>query len=286
MLMEKGRRLFFVLGVPKSGTTWLQQLLDAHPNIICTGEGALHWYLAAMRQGARDYNRHLSARRAIFQKQLFPPLAAREMRRLAHFFVVQRLQSAVGEASASQVDWIGNKDPDHGTNMEVMARLFPRAAYIHIIRDGRDQLVSLWRHMQRHHPKYQPDRFASLDKMLAERGAKWATYIRNVRKVAARARLRYHELRYEDLGAESEATFQSVLNFLAVDASFDVIRNCLSAADFATLSGGRARGEEDVNSFYRKGVAGDWRNHLSNEQSEDFCAASGGLIAELGYEDI
>ena len=33
------RQLFFVGGAPRSGTTWLQQLLDCHPDICCRGEG-------------------------------------------------------------------------------------------------------------------------------------------------------------------------------------------------------------------------------------------------------
>jgi hypothetical protein len=32
------RQFFFVIGMPKSGTTWLQLLLDAHPEIQCHGE--------------------------------------------------------------------------------------------------------------------------------------------------------------------------------------------------------------------------------------------------------
>ena len=34
-----GRTIFFILGCQKSGTTWVQHLLDAHPNIACAGEG-------------------------------------------------------------------------------------------------------------------------------------------------------------------------------------------------------------------------------------------------------
>jgi hypothetical protein len=33
------KQLFFVGGAPKSGTTWLQLMLNGHPEISCTGEG-------------------------------------------------------------------------------------------------------------------------------------------------------------------------------------------------------------------------------------------------------
>ena len=31
--------IFFVVGFQKSGTTWLMKMLDAHPEILCQGEG-------------------------------------------------------------------------------------------------------------------------------------------------------------------------------------------------------------------------------------------------------
>ena len=31
--------VFFILGQQKSGTTWLMQILDSHPEILCRGEG-------------------------------------------------------------------------------------------------------------------------------------------------------------------------------------------------------------------------------------------------------
>ena len=36
-ILEK--RIFFVGGAMKSGTTWLQLSLDAHPHLSCGGEG-------------------------------------------------------------------------------------------------------------------------------------------------------------------------------------------------------------------------------------------------------
>ncbi|HEX5915407.1 MAG TPA: sulfotransferase, partial [Rubrobacter sp.] len=31
--------VFFVVGLAKSGTTWLMKTLDAHPEVLCRGEG-------------------------------------------------------------------------------------------------------------------------------------------------------------------------------------------------------------------------------------------------------
>ncbi len=37
---ESAARRFFVGGAPKSGTTWVEEILNAHPDVLCTGEGA------------------------------------------------------------------------------------------------------------------------------------------------------------------------------------------------------------------------------------------------------
>jgi len=67
----------------------------------------------------------------------------------------------------------------------------------------------------------------------------------------------------------------------------DVIRRCIDAASFARLSGGRDRGMEDRGSFFRKGVAGDWRRWLSLEQQAWYAASpAGALLRDLGYPEV
>jgi len=34
-----GRDIFFVIGCQKSGTTWVERLLNSHPSVCCMGEG-------------------------------------------------------------------------------------------------------------------------------------------------------------------------------------------------------------------------------------------------------
>ena len=35
----EGMPVFFLVGLAKSGTTWLMKTLDAHPEVLCKGEG-------------------------------------------------------------------------------------------------------------------------------------------------------------------------------------------------------------------------------------------------------
>jgi len=59
----------------------------------------------------------------------------------------------------------------------------------------------------------------------------------------------------------------------------------VGSASFEKLSRGRERGQEDPSSFYRKGVAGDWKNHFSKEDRRVFKEEAGELLIRLGYED-
>jgi len=54
--------------------------------------------------------------------------------------------------------------------------------------------------------------------------------------------------------------------------------------EFSRISGGRKAGQEDIKSHYRKGVAGDWVNHLSAEHLAYFCERYEAVLFKYGYE--
>lgn len=58
----------------------------------------------------------------------------------------------------------------------------------------------------------------------------------------------------------------------------------VSRHSFTRLTRGRKKGEEDVTSHYRKGEAGDWRNHFSDEIESAFKNRYQDLLETLGYE--
>jgi hypothetical protein len=54
--------------------------------------------------------------------------------------------------------------------------------------------------------------------------------------------------------------------------------------DFSRFSGGRQRGQVDVNSHYRRGVHGDWLEHFSLEHLRLFKERYNDLVLQYGYE--
>jgi lipopolysaccharide transport system ATP-binding protein len=62
------------------------------------------------------------------------------------------------------------------------------------------------------------------------------------------------------------------------------LRAAIKRNRFERRTGGRKRGEEDVTAHERKGIAGDWRNHFSDELKSDFKERWGDLLIATGYE--
>ena len=70
-----------------------------------------------------------------------------------------------------------------------------------------------------------------------------------------------------------------------IPATGEIVLGTVYAQRFDALTGGRQRGNEDVESHYRKGVAGDWANYFTAEHVDAFNEQFGDLLVKLGYEE-
>lgn len=277
-MSEPQPSLFFVLGVPKSGTTWLQHALNAHPEVVCKGEGKLHYFRDRLAEAGVAYNRFIADRNVkVFGEATFPPLKIGEIDALFRTFVEARLREGGPFPGISR---LGAKDPDFGLYINEFALLFPDANYLHIIRDPRDAAVSMLRHMQRVHPEYPT---ANVEHFLKDSAIGWKEYLERVRLEAGARSLSYREITYEAMVAEPKSTLGEALSFLRVDASENVVSACVEAASFERLSGGRSPGNEDRASFFRKGMAGGWVYEITAAQATMIMDAAGQAAADLGY---
>ncbi len=158
---------------------------------------------------------------------------------------------------------------------------FPDASYIHIVRDCRDVAVSWWYHIKRVAPPEAPPPDFNL--LCSETGRTWREYVEGVHGLVKARNLRFHELRYEDLLAQPEAETRKILDFLSASSSTRLVQESVEAARFDRMNGGRKRGKEDTSSFFRKGTAGDWRNHMNEAQEQQLVRNAQPVMSQYGY---
>lgn len=178
--------------------------------------------------------------------------------------------SAVYEAyavSRGKSRW-GDKTPRYVTNIPQLARLFPEARFIHLIRDGRDVALSYA------DVPFGPKNVAKAAELWANRVA---TGIRDGRVLE---RGRYLEIRYVDLTQDNEGELRDICAF--VGAAFSAAM--LDPAE--TQKGALARADKynpHVKEHPIRRVR-SWKTDMPPEHIEIFEAVAGDVLSELGFE--
>jgi len=91
--------------------------------------------------------------------------------------------------------------------------------------------------------------------------------------------------RYEDMLADDVGTMDAMLNDQChANVPLSDIKKAVKACRFERLSGGRSQGDEDTDSHFRKGIAGDWKNYFSGRVKDVFKSQYGELLIQTGYE--
>jgi hypothetical protein len=137
---------FFIGGAAKSGTTWLQLLLDAHPEINCSGEGHFGSGLAPLLKMALDRYGQLLAQESklIFNEiQGYCRLEPSDLKYILGSCIALLL---LRQSERKPARVIGEKTPSNVRYFDLLHDLFPDAKFLQIVRDGRDCAVSSWFH--------------------------------------------------------------------------------------------------------------------------------------------
>jgi hypothetical protein len=309
---ERGSGFAFIVGHRKSGSTWLLNLLSLHPDVRGVMETAafeIAWEQpdpaprtakllthtpwskgGGLKAMASHRATHLAAP---FLKRRKPalglPAADRpselpDLSLLARRRLRRQLLAAAGPAEycrrfylflrdrLAPGRYLLEKSPSNVHQVGHIRAVFPAAKLLVIYRDGRDVVVS--------------DRFFTAEHL--GRPFSFAAAVERWRR-DMEAHLRYAETErlyacsYEALLRDGAPVVERLLDHLGLDHDDALIAGMIERASFRFYAG-RERGEEDRKRFYRKGIAGDWKNCFSAEDRRVFKEIAGDMLVTLGYE--
>lgn len=202
----------FLVGCPRSGTTLLQAMLDAHPQVAVAPETHFmrRFFKTRREHGdlARDENlerlaRRIAATPEFAQMELdgdrFVAAAHAAPRRLDALFALWLEQFRARRGARL----VGEKTPNHLLFMRPLEKWFAGARFVHILRDPRAVALS-WRQVP------------WTNGSLAADAEVWRKYMAAARKRAPHDPARILTLRYEALVARPEAELRALCGFLGL----------------------------------------------------------------------
>jgi hypothetical protein len=274
----------FIVGSARSGTTLLERIVNAHPQIAIT-------------PSTRWVPRFYENRRGMTPDGLVTPKLVDAITNSRGFeeFGIRRQDLELLADQEQPINYsafmsgfyelygrmhgkrlVGDRRGGYGRYIPTLHELWPNARFVHLIRDGRDVCLSVldWKENAR------VRRIATWEEDPVSTIALW--WMRNVqliREAGARldARL-YSEIQYEALVTRPEEECRSLCDFLEVTFDDAMLR----------FHEGRTRTRPDLTHKdawlpITPGLR-DWRSQMAREDVERFEAAAGDLLDALGYE--
>jgi Sulfotransferase family len=271
----------FIVGAPRSGTTLLRRIVDAHPSIAITRE--THW-ITKLLEGENAFSPDAPVTPALLRRLRAHPKFTRmgvddseldhmvsRPEPLSYAELVTRIFDRYGEAHGKRL--VGDKVPDYVRHLPLLHRLWPQARFVHLIRDGRDVALSMLTRERF------ARRFATWEQdPISTAALSWEQLVRLGREAGAELPpARYNELRYESLVAEPSGECRKLCDFLGVPFDERMLR----------FHEGRTREDpgRDAKRAWRPITQGlrSWRTEMADGEVERFEAAAGELLDELGY---
>ena len=276
------KQLFFIGGAPRSGTTWVQQLLDAHPEVSCRGEGLFHKQLAEpMEAMMTRRGEALAAKNSgLFGHTGGYPLPERDD---VEFLLGTAILLALRQHSAGKTcRAIGEKTPENVFFFPRLKQLFPKSKCIAIARDPRDVLTSAWHFFAR--PALGDDETAAKFAFIRLALPSLNQGARTTVDLAAHHPADFMTITYEKLRQSPELVVSNMFRFLSVSDSPAIVADCVARTSFAVQTGGRQAGVEQNGAFLRKGVAGDWASTLTPDMNELVLRELGWMFPHFGWK--
>lgn len=265
VIPQPSAQLVFVLGCPRSGTTWVMDILDSHPDTALAAPEALRM---------QDKSEHGSKESRLFVGEAFDQLCRHFLGYYEHnrglllaFAIGGNLLCELADRSGKAV--IVEKTPGHIYRAKELAAFFPNSKFIHVLRDGRDACLSMLKAGESWGKDWAP-------KSMQEAARTWSDAVSlGAPLEQALGPERWLTMKYEDLLADTHAGITSIFNFAGLPSDDSVAETVRSETE-----GGKKAWFEGL---YRKGRSGAWKEELGADLLDEFYAVAGDHLEFAGY---
>ncbi len=275
----------FIVGCDRSGTTLLRLMLVKSPVLHIPAETR---FLTSLKKKSRVYGDFAQAyRRRTFVNDLKSNKATSTTYTFPAFKLTEEeaekalagaaptnypgAAAALFAASAHKVNkkrW-GDKTPKQVSDILWLARAFPNAQFIHVIRDGRDVAASILK--------------AGWTKDAFEAAYYWVKQVQAGRKAGlSLGDERYREVRYEKLIAQPEATLKKLCDWLHIEYTGEMLKYYKDS--HAVIPKEHASLFELADKPLESSRVYAWKRNLSKWKIGVFESTQSSLLKELGYE--
>ena len=228
MSSEISRRVFIV-GCPRSGTTLLQSLLAANSHIVSFPEthfyeklfgGRLRSTLGIPSRKVKSHWKNVLEEIGHTEMGSFLPKHPLFIRQYSSTFL--RILDTLTRNQGKQV-WL-EKTPGHLHVIDEIERYVPHPQFIHILRNGEDNIASLFEAGKRY-PKYWSHEFGTLDQCIQS----WVIDIRLSLKYTQAENHRV--INYECLVSHPKVVLEKLCTFIGVPFEAEMVSNYAKSAD-------------------------------------------------------
>ena len=247
----------FIIGCPRSGTTWVQLLMAQHPEVATAPETQIFaYYLDHFQRQWRHEQEGPGSKHQgpVGLSRVLSPTEFDEMCGRTAGIVFDKIAQRNPNATV-----LAEKSPRHALQAEFIQRVFPDAYFLHVIRDPRDTAASLLAAGRSWAP-WAP-------KNAIDAGRLWLQCVSAARRIKDSDR--YLELRYESLSSAPGRELQAVFEWLGIPRDLAFCDQAVATCEINKLKktskeeGLPIPGEKNPKDFFRNGAVGGWKSELT-----------------------
>jgi hypothetical protein len=263
-----GSNLVFIVGSPRSGTTYLQKLLFCHPQIKTGQETDIFdEYIGPLLRVWRQSLQLADGRGGV---GLGCYWYEEDFLRIVKNLLLQLLDPILTTLNPGEL--FVEKTPSHAFFLPEIMEMLPKARVLHIVRDPRDVVASLLSASRSWGNHWAPGNARRASQM-------WNVHVQAVRQHQHQVpRDQFYEVKFEELYASPIPSLQRLQQFLGLEWDAGAMQQAVAANTItASRRGGgtvlskggelsrrtQATVVQDPPEFYRKGVPGSWRQDLT-----------------------